>query len=214
MLIPNTPDLQTYLAIHTTPETPILSSLRRETHLKVLMPQMLSGHLQGQFLQLISQMIQPRRILEIGTFTGYSAICLCAGLSNDGLLHTIDNNEELRDMQLQYFRQAGLEDKIRLHIGNAGTIIPDIEDTLDLVFIDADKQNYAHYYDLVIDKVRIGGFILADNALQEGKVLQAQKNANAEAIDNFNRKVQNDPRVQNLLLPLRDGIMIAVKTTN
>lgn len=214
MLIPNTPDLQTYLAIHTTPETPILSSLRRETHLKVLMPQMLSGHLQGQFLQLISQMIQPRRILEIGTFTGYSAICLCAGLSNDGLLHTIDNNEELRDMQLQYFRQAGLEDKIRLHIGNAGTIIPDIEDTLDLVFIDADKQNYAHYYDLVIDKVRIGGFILADNALQEGKVLQAEKNANAEAIDNFNRKVQNDPRVQNLLLPLRDGIMIAVKTTN
>ncbi len=212
MLIPNTPELHAYLTAHTTPELPVLAALRRETHLKVPMPQMLSGHLQGQLLQLISQMIRPQKILEVGTYTGYSAICLCAGLAENGVLHTIDINEELQEMQQRYFAEANLQEKIKVHIGNAADIIPDLNETFDLVFIDADKQGYARYYDLIIDKVRLGGIILADNALQEGKVLLPEKNANVQAIDLFNKKVQDDPRVQNLLLPLRDGIMIAVKT--
>lgn len=204
--------IQEYLSAHTSPETGLLAALNRETHAKVLMPQMLSGHLQGGFLRIISLLMQPRRILEIGTFTGYSAICLAAGLPSDGLLHTIDINEELEHIQTRYFEQAGLSNKIKLHIGNAIDIIATIDDVFDLVFIDADKQNYSNYYDLVIDKVRLGGLILADNALFSGKVLEDPiTDTSAKAIHAFNEKVQADERVENLLLPLRDGIMMIRK---
>lgn len=204
-------DIARYAENHTSPEDPTLHSLNRQTHLKALMPQMLSGHLQGAFLKMVSQMVQPSRILEIGTFTGYSAICLCAGLQPNGLLHTIDINEELTPIQQQHFKAAQLEKQIIQHIGNALDIIPMLDETFDLVFIDADKLNYENYYHLVFSKVRQNGFILADNVLWSGKVLHNHKDKDTEALHRFNQMVQNDPRVENLLLPLRDGMMLIRK---
>lgn len=205
-----------YAEKYTTPEMPVLAKLNRETHIKVELPVMLSGHLQGKVLQMVSQMIQPERILEIGTYTGYSAICLAQGLTDDGLLHTIDINEELQDMCFRYFCEAGLEKKIIQHIGKAAEIIPGLNEQFDLVFIDADKQNYSLYYDMVFDKVPVGGFILADNVLYDGEVVQPaeQQSKNARAIHSFNEKVKQDKRVEHVLLPVRDGIMIVRKTTN
>ncbi len=207
--------LQRYAEQNTTPETPVLAALNRETNMKVPMPVMLSGQLQGALLQMLSQMIRPKRILEIGTYTGYSAICLAKGLPDDGHLHTIDINEELEDMCLKYFREAWVDQKITQHIGKAADIIPALDETFDLVFIDADKQNYSLYYDLVFEKVPVGGYILADNVLYNGEVVLpvAEQSKNAQAIYAFNEKITRDPRVENVLLPVRDGIMIVRKIT-
>lgn len=203
--------IEQYAALHTLPESAVLQALNRETHLNVLQPRMLSGHLQGTFLQFFSQLLQPLRILEIGTYTGYSAICLARGLPPNGCLHTIDINEELYDMQRRYFAEAGLDTKIVSHIGNAIDIIPTLPDVFDLVFIDADKQNYLNYYHLVLPKVKKGGYILADNVLWSGKVVQPNPDKDTRAIMAFNQAVANDPQVDTMLLPLRDGILIARK---
>ncbi|CAN5918285.1 O-methyltransferase [soil metagenome] len=203
-------DLLAYVEQHTSPEPELLQKLNRETHLNVMMPRMLSGHLQGRVLAMISHLLRPRQILEIGTYTGYSALCLAEGLHPEGTLHTIDVNEELEDMVRGYFEQAGLSDRIRYYLGQALEVVPTIPETFDLVFIDADKANYGRYYDLVIDRVRPGGVILADNVLWSGKVVgePGQKvGKDTQAILDFNRKVQEDERVENVLLPIRDGLM-------
>lgn len=203
--------LQAYVANHTSPEPDLLRRLNRETHAKVLLPRMLSGHVQGRVLAFISHMLQPRHILEIGTYTGYSAICLAEGLHPEGILHTIDVNEELEEMVRKYFEEAGLSSRIRYHIGRALEVIPTIEATFDLVFIDADKVNYPRYFEEVVDRVRPGGFILADNVLWSGKVVQTpgQKiKKDTQAILDFNRVVHQDDRVENVLLPIRDGLMV------
>jgi caffeoyl-CoA O-methyltransferase len=178
-----------------------------------MMPRMLSGHLQGQVLKMISHMVRPARILEVGTYTGYSALCLAEGLQEGGKLHTIDINEELEIMVRKFISEAGMEEKIEYHIGNALDIIPTFNETFDLVFIDADKENYSNYYDLVIDKVRKGGFIIADNVLWSGKVLmdRAKMDPDTKAIFDYNDKVMNDDRVENVLFPIRDGLMVARK---
>jgi caffeoyl-CoA O-methyltransferase len=214
LLIPA--DIDQYAEDFTTPESEILAGLNRETNLKVDMPVMLSGHLQGGVLTMLSHMVRPRRVLELGTYTGYSAICLAQGLTDDGLLHTIDINEELEDMCFRYFCSAGLEKKIIQHIGKAAEIIDGLDETFDLVFIDADKQNYHVYYDMVFDKVPVGGFILADNVLYDGEVTlpQAEQSKNARAIHAFNEKIRSDKRVEHVLLPVRDGIMIVRKIAN
>ncbi|MEQ8423177.1 MAG: O-methyltransferase [Cyclobacteriaceae bacterium] len=204
--------IQRYVEAHTTDESAILKKINRETHLSVLMPRMLSGHLQGRVLALLSKMIKPRMILEIGTYTGYSAICMAEGLSEDGKLITIDINEELEERVRQYFEEAGLTSKIDYRIGEATRIIPTLSDSFDLVFIDADKANYSVYFDLVIDKVARGGFILADNVLWSGKILDSKPDKDTRAIIEFNAKVNADPRVENVLLPIRDGIMVLRKT--
>lgn len=200
-----------YSIAHTTPLPFPLPDLERETHLRTLSPQMLSGPLQGMLLTFISQMIRPKRVLEIGTFTGYTAICLAQGLTDDGLVHTIEVNDELAWIIQKYVTLAGLEHKIRLHIGDAAVIIPNLEETFDLVFIDAGKLDYALHYELAIAKTRPGGFILADNVLWDGKVVANDKDATAQVLRNFNDIVHNDPRVENMLLPLRDGLMIVRK---
>ncbi|RYZ52267.1 MAG: O-methyltransferase [Sphingobacteriales bacterium] len=206
-------EINSYAEQFTSEESAVLKALNRETHLKIELPVMLSGHLQGALLQAISHMIRPRRVLEIGTYTGYSALCLAQGMEQDGILHTIDVNEELEDIAFRYFCQAGLEKKIIQHIGNAVEIIPQIAEEFDLVFIDADKPNYGNYFDLVLDSVRKGGFLLADNVLYEGEVTLPpdEQSKNARAIHAFNEKVRVDARVEQVLLPVRDGIMIMRK---
>ncbi len=168
-------ELQQYVENHTSPESEVLKKLNRDTHVNVLKPRMLSGHLQGRLLAMISQMLRPQHILEIGTYTGYSAICLAEGLAANGTLHTIDVNAELEEMARRYFAEAGLTNKIKYYLGPALTIIPTLPYIFDLVFIDADKINNATYYDLVIDKVRSGGFIIIDNVLWSGKVISVNK---------------------------------------
>ena len=198
-------DLQHYAEQHTSPEGDLLKKINRDTHANILMPRMLSGHLQGRVLSMISHMIQPLRILEIGTYTGYSALCLAEGLVEGGKLITIDINEELEEKVRHYF--ASWQNKIEYKVGNAIDIIPSLNEMFDLVFIDADKKNYARYFDLVFDKVRAGGFILADNVLWSGKVLSKNPDNDTKAIIAFNQKIQLDSRVENVLLPIRDGIM-------
>jgi caffeoyl-CoA O-methyltransferase len=200
-------DIQRYAEQHTSAESELLKKINRQTHAQVMMPRMLSGHLQGRMLSLFSHMIRPKNILEIGTYTGYSALCLCEGLQPDGKLTTIDINEELEDRVREYFKTAGVEKRIDYRIGNASQIIPTLEGKFDLVFIDADKENYAQYFDLVIDRVNLNGFILADNVLWSGKVIESKQDKDTKAIVAFNAKVQADPRVENVLLPLRDGIL-------
>jgi predicted O-methyltransferase YrrM len=203
-----------YVEAHTTPETDTLRQLNRETHAHVLQPRMLSGHLQGRLLSLLSHMIRPKAVLEIGTYTGYSALCLAEGLAEGGKVYTLDVNEELEGMVRGYFDQAGMADKIDFRIGNAVNLIPQLDLIFDLVFIDADKMNYARYYDLVFDKVRPGGFIIADNVLWSGKVIveEGRKiDADTQNILDFNTKIHTDERVENILLPIRDGLMIARK---
>ncbi len=206
-------DLEKYAEDFTTDESPLLQKLYRETNLKILYPQMLSGKLQGSLLKMISKMIRPEKILEIGTFTGYSAICLSEGLAANGVLHTIEVNPELEEMIRRYFAEAGISDKVKLHIGNALDIILTLDDTFDLVFIDADKENYLNYFKMIFDKVRKGGFILADNVLWGGKVLKKTPSSDTESngIKEFNEYVKNDDRVENVLLPIRDGVMIIRK---
>jgi caffeoyl-CoA O-methyltransferase len=207
-LIP--PNISDYAEVHSTPETPALKKLNRETNAKVLMPRMLSGHLQGRILSMISHMLKPQRILEIGTYTGYAAICLSEGLAEGGLLHTIDINEELKPMVKKYLAMAGCEKKIQLHTGDASAIIPEIIETFDLVFIDADKKNYAVYFDLVLPKMSKGGIIIADNVLWSGKILGniSDMDSDTRALALFNEKIQSDKRIENVLLPVRDGLMV------
>jgi predicted O-methyltransferase YrrM len=205
--------IEQYALNHSQAESDVLKKLNRDTHAKVMQPRMLSGHMQGAFLSMLSKMIQPSAILEIGTYTGYSAICLAQGLVPNGKLHTIDVNEERDKMVQSFIKEANLESKIKCHIGDAMKIIPTLNMQFDIVFIDADKKNYSNYYDLVFDKVKIGGYIIADNVLWSGKVVDIEKNKDSDTIliDAFNKKVHADNRVEHLLLPLRDGLMIARK---
>ncbi|HNY54268.1 MAG TPA: O-methyltransferase [Chitinophagales bacterium] len=204
-------EIEKYIDAHTTAESDALQQLNRKTQTDVLMPQMLSGKVQGQFLKFISQMLQPTRVLEIGTFTGYAAICLAEGLPENGKLFTIDINEELEAIARTHIEKAGLQNKIIQIIGNAVQEIQQLNETFDLVFIDADKQNYSLYYDLVIDKVRSGGFILADNVLWSGKIIDEQKDKDTKKLAEFNDKVQQDNRVENVIVSIRDGIMMIRK---
>jgi caffeoyl-CoA O-methyltransferase len=200
-----------YVEAHISPESDLLKKINRDTHAFVMRPRMLSGHLQGRLLSFISHMVAPRTILEIGTYTGYSALCLAEGLAPGGKLITLDINEELEQRVRNYFREAGMEQTIDYRIGNALTLIPQLDLPLDLVFIDADKENYSSYFDLVIDKVPTGGYILADNVLWSGQILDERPDKDTRAIIDFNAKIQNDPRVDNILLPVRDGIMVMRK---
>jgi predicted O-methyltransferase YrrM len=205
--------LQAYSEDHTTVESDLLQKINRDTHAHVLSPRMLSGHLQGRVLSMISHMVRPARVLEIGTYTGYSALCLAEGLAPGGKLVTIDINEELEDRVRTYFKASAFEQQIDYRIGDARKIIPALSDTFDLVFIDADKASYGTYFDLVIDKVRPGGFMLADNVLWSGKVLNEQPDKDTRVLLEFNRKINEDQRVENVLLPIRDGIMLIRKVS-
>ena len=208
------PLLMQYAEQHTSAENALLKRINRETHAEVLMPRMLSGHLQGRLLSMISHMIKPTAILEIGTYTGYSSICLAEGLQEGGKLVTLDINEELEDRVRNYFSQSGMKMKIDYRIGNALEIIPQLTGSFDLVFIDADKENYCRYYDFVFKLVPLGGYILADNVLWNGKVLDAKPDKDTRAIQEFNRKVKDDQRVEHVLLPVRDGLMIVRKISD
>ena len=207
------PEIEAYCEAHTTEETDLLYRLNRQTHLQTIHPRMASGQLQGQFLSLISDMIRPKRILEIGTFTGYSALCLATGLTSDGVLHTIEINEEYEDRIRAYFSESSYNPKIILHIGDAKTIVPSLNEQWNLVFIDAEKTDYQEYYEMVFPQVRKNGFILIDNTLWNSKVVQEipHNDKDTQAILAFNDRVQQDGRVRNLLLPFRDGIMMIEK---
>lgn len=207
-------ELVTYIENHTEKESNFLAQIDRETNVNVYMPRMLSGHLQGRVLAMFSHMIQPKNILEIGTFTGYSAIALSEGLVENGRIITIDINEELEERVRNYFKKGNLEDVIDYRVGNAVEIIPVLDEEFDLVFIDADKGNYSTYFDLTIDKVRKGGFIIADNVLWSGKILEKNRkkvDKDTAAILDFNSKVNEDDRVENVLFPIRDGLMVLRK---
>jgi len=204
-------ELQHYIETHTSEENALLKKIDRDTHAQILKPRMLSGHVQGRFLSIVCKMIKPKTILEIGTYTGYSALCLVEGLSPNGKLITIDVNEELENRVRNYFNESTLSNQIDYRIGDAKKIIPTLNDTFDLVFIDADKENNAVYFDLIIDKVQSSGFILVDNVLWSGKVVGSKIDKDTKSILDFNDKIQNDARVENMLLPLRDGIMMMRK---
>lgn len=205
--------IENYVQEHSTLETPLLNELRRETYLKVLMPHMVSGPVQGSVLAMLVRMIRPQRILEIGTFTGYSAIWMASAMPSGGKLITLDINEELSEMVQKYIHRSELQDIIEPKIGNALEIIPTLEETFELVFIDADKANYPHYYELALGKLRSGGFIIADNVLWHGKVVDSDKKVDAktQVLKDFNAFIQQDSRVENVLLPIRDGLMVAQK---
>jgi caffeoyl-CoA O-methyltransferase len=203
---------QDYCEAYTSAPGKLLADLDRETHLKTLSPQMQSGAYQGKLLQFISQMIQPKRILEIGTFSGYATICLAAGLPDEGQLHTIEVNDEMGWIIQKYLRLAALDTKVVLHLGDAATIVPKLEDGFDLVFMDAGKLDYLDHYNMVLPKMRSGGFLLADNVLWDGKVASGDtKDETAKALRDFNSFVHADERVENLLLPIRDGLMLVRK---
>lgn len=205
-----------YAEQFTTPESLVLAALNRETNIKRGDAVMLSGQLQGSVLQMMSHMIKPSAVLEIGTFTGYSAICLAAGLQSDGHLHTIEIDEELEDIAASYFEKAGLQNNITQHIGIASEILQNLMGPFDIVFIDADKTNYGLYYDLVFDKVPVGGYIIADNVLYGGEVIlpEDERSKNGAAICLFNEKIKTDNRIEHLLMPVRDGLMIMRKIKN
>ena len=207
------PELDTYVVEHTENEPEILADLNRKTWIEILNPRMIAGHFQGRVLSMLSHMIKPTNVLEIGTFTGYSAICWGEGLAQNGEIHTIDINEELEDLAKEYVAKSGLKDAIHFHIGNALDIIPTLNKKWDLVFLDADKSNYTNYYNLVFDHVEKGGYIIADNVLWNGKVIDSKSfdEVDTKAIISFNKMVQNDDRVQNVLFPIRDGLMVIRK---
>lgn len=200
-----------YCESKTTALSPLLKQLERETYLKTLAPQMISGPLQGQLLRMISLMLKPQRILEIGTFTGYAALCMAEGLADGGKLFTVEANRELEWIIRKYISLAGVTDQIQLHIGDAKSWLPDLSESFELVFIDAGKMDYALYYDLIIDKVAPGGIILVDNVLWSGKVVEAVTDADTINMKAFNDKIHLDDRVDNLILPLRDGLMMIRK---
>jgi predicted O-methyltransferase YrrM len=205
------PSLEKYIAAHSEKEPEFLKELTQETHLKVVRPRMLTGHYQGRVLSQLSKLIRPKCILEIGTYTGYSAICLAEGLSKDGQLHTIDINEELSDIQRKYFNKSGNGKQIIQHVGDAITIIPSLKLHFDLVFIDADKSQYEAYFEASIQKCQSGSIILSDNVLWSGKVVEPLiKNDKAtEALLRYNKKLADDPRVETVLLPIRDGLTLS-----
>ncbi len=203
-----------YAEKYTEKEPDILKELNRETHAKVLMPRMLAGHYQGRLISMFSHMIKPLKVLEIGTYTGYSAICWAEGLQKNGTVYTIDNNEELHEMVKLYIKKSGMENKIIPILGNAEHEINKLHETWDIVFIDADKENYINYYNQIFDDVRPGGYIIADNVLWSGKVTDSklvEKDKETNALHSFNRMVQEDHRVENILLGIRDGLMIVRK---
>jgi predicted O-methyltransferase YrrM len=201
--------IEEYIEAHTTAPDDVLQELYRHTYLHEMNPRMMSGPVQGKFLQFLCQMLKPQRVLEIGTYTGYAAICIARGLPEGGKLVTIEANREYEDTLRHYFDKAQVGEKIELILGDAKAVIPTLDETFDLVFIDADKVSYPTYYNMVMEKVRPGGFILADNVLWDGKVLNAQtKERDTQALIAFNDRVQNDPRVENVLLPIRDGLMM------
>lgn len=202
-----------YVERHTADEPELLKQLNRETYAKVLMPRMLSGHLQGRILAMLSKMIRPERILEIGTFTGYSALCLAEGLPEGGSLHTIDINDELAEMVEQYFKRSIHRDKLHCYWGNALDLLPVLDFRFDLVFIDADKVNYVKYYESVLPKLNPGGWIIADNVLWSGKILDpvSRMDADTMALHRFNEHIKADNRVECVLLPVLDGLMIVRK---
>ena len=205
-------DIFEYSEKYSQQEPKILQELNRETHLKVLNPRMLSGFFQGRLLSIISKLIKPKKVLEIGTYTGYSAICIAEGMNKNGIIHTIDKNEELNIIQKKYFKKSGLEDNIVQYNGCALEIIPKIEEKFDLIFIDADKENYINYFNLVMDKLNSNGVILADNVLWSGKVINSEDHdLTTNVLREFNRMVNNDKRVETILLPIRDGISIIRK---
>ncbi len=206
-------ELLTYCESHSTAEDDILKSLNRETHAKVMSPRMLSGHLQGQFLTFLSSMLQPERILEIGTYTGYSAICLARGLKPNGKLITIDVNDELKEMVEQYLSKANVLASCEVLTGDAEKIIPTLNDKFDLVFIDANKEAYSRYYDMVFEKLKVGGYILADNVLWSGNVIKEEKDWDRDTkhLVAFNEKISADIRTEKILLPIRDGLYLIKK---
>jgi predicted O-methyltransferase YrrM len=206
-------EIENYVAKHSENEPKLLNKLNHETWEKVLIPRMLSGHIQGRILSMLTHMINPKNILEIGTYTGYSALCFAEGIQEGGKIHTIDINEELESMVNQYIDKSNLQDVIINHIGNAMEVIPTLKESFDLVFIDADKTNYSNYYDLVFDKVNSGGYIIADNVLWSGKVVANEESLDddTKALIEYSDKIQNDNRVQNVLFPVRDGLMVARK---
>ena len=204
-----------YSEAHSTPESGILRSLNRETHANVLMPRMLSGHLQGRLLSMFSRMIRPDSILEIGTYTGYSGLCLAEGLTEKGIIHTIDINDELTPLVKKYVKLSGLETKFNILTGNAIDIIPNLNGPFDLVFIDADKINYSNYFDLVFEKVRQGGFIIADNVLWSGKIISPKDKMDKDtlALSVFNEKIKDDSRLEKIMVPVRDGLLVMQKNS-
>lgn len=208
-------NINDYSENHTSPESDLLAKLNRETHAKILQSRMLSGHLQGRVLAMFSHMMQAKSILEIGTYTGYSALCLAEGLVEGGKIITIDVNEELESFTKQFFDDSEYADKIDYRIGDAAEIIPTLDEVFDIVFIDADKMSYAKYYDLVFDKVRKGGYIISDNVLWSGKVANIEHgkktDKDTQNLLNFNKMCHEDPRTENILMPLRDGLMISRK---
>ncbi|MEQ8624856.1 MAG: O-methyltransferase [Vicingaceae bacterium] len=205
--------IEAFVEQHSSPESELLQNINRETWAKVLQPRMLSGHLQGRVLSMLSHMIQPKRILEIGTYTGYAAICLAEGLAADGELHTIDVNEELEDFILSNFKKLPHSNQLHFHLGNALEIIPTLKQDWDLVFIDADKENYSNYYKLLIDNMKSGSYLIADNVLWSGKVIDAydQLDEETNALVDYSKMVQADERVENVLFPIRDGLQVARK---
>ena len=205
------PDINNYALAHTSKENDLLYKLNRQTNINILQPRMLSGHLQGRLLSMLSKMIAPKNILEIGTYTGYSALCLAEGLKPDGTLHTLDINEEYTAVAKRYFTKSEFGKNIKQHIGNALDIIPSFNCKFQLVFIDADKENYDNYFDAIIDKMDVGGLVIADNVLWSGKVTEKQKDEETTALDNYNKKIVASDRVETVLFPVRDGLMISRK---
>jgi len=206
------PEIEQYAEAHTTTESPLLAQITRDTYLEVLQPRMLSGHLQGRVLSMLSKMIRPKSILEIGTYTGYSALCLAEGLTEDGMLLTIDKNMELYDRANAYFSGSEFAPKIKMLKGNALAIVPDLKQKWDLIFIDADKENYQNYYDLTLPNLNKGGFIIADNVLWSGKVIDTNENdVDTTALRSFNTSLIEDNRVEVLMLPIRDGLTVVRK---
>ncbi|MDC0249575.1 O-methyltransferase [Flavobacteriales bacterium] len=204
-------EVERYTTIHTTKESLLLAELNRETWANVMVPRMLSGHLQGRILSMLSKLIAPNNILEIGTYTGYSALCLAEGLQPNGTLHTLDINEEYTAIANRYFKKSNFSKNIQQHIGEALEIIPKLDYNFQLAFIDADKENYTNYFDTIIDKIDVGGLIIADNVLWSGKVTHENKDTETIALDKYNKKMISSKRVENVLLPVRDGLMISRK---
>lgn len=204
-------ELEDYAALHSEDEPELLAALNKETHQKILQPRMLSGHFQGRVLSMISKLVSPQHILEIGTYTGYASLCLAEGLRKGGTLDTIDNNEELYDFQKKYFDLSQWKDSIMQHLGNALEIIPSLDKKFDLVFIDADKENYPNYFEMIVPLMNKGGIILSDNVLWSGKVLEPVKlnDKSTKVLLEYNKLLKEDPRVETVLLPIRDGLTVS-----
>ena len=203
--------LQQYIDEHSAEESDLLKALDRETHQKVLQPRMLSGSYQGRLLALLAKIIEPKKILEVGTYTGYATLCMAEGLATGGSIDTIDYNEELSDIQRRYFDQSSYRSQIIQHLGEAKDVIKTLTGPYDLVFLDADKENYPHYFDLIIDKLETGGVILSDNVLWSGKVLEKAADEATSALQEYNHKINTDARVETIILPIRDGLTITRK---